>query len=107
MKKLAQKDFSDNILIEFSPESLQNYHERAVQELKDFRHFFHWDHSLQDGLVIEGGNQQQHIVFKELCYLNQITPEQVLEYEFLLEKRIYDIEDMIDHHFNLIRDFLR
>lgn len=43
------------------------------------------------------------IVFEELCFTTKLTFNEVNEYLTILEKRVSDIEEVIDHHFNLIK----
>lgn len=44
--------------------------------------------------------------FLELCYMSGVVEENVNIYDKLLYKRIKDIEQVIDNHFELIKDVI-
>lgn len=46
-------------------------------------------------------------LFLEQCYMSNITEEDVKEYDDLLKKRIRDIEEAIDSHFEFIKTAIR
>ena len=92
-KKKKRADFSENILNELSPVNLGNFYQRAKKELSDFLALFHWNDEIGTELTDPSSKHPMRVVFEETCYLNKIIPQQVVDYQFLLKKRICDIED--------------
>tara|TARA_B110000285_G_scaffold218796_1_gene268659 strand:- start:476 stop:730 length:255 start_codon:yes stop_codon:yes gene_type:complete len=46
------------------------------------------------------------VIFEEICYVCNLTFEEVTLYLDMLQQRIKDIEGVINHHFNLIREII-
>lgn len=92
--------------MEFSPENLGKFYERSIRELQDFRRIFYWNKEIGYEIFSPDSKHPMRTIFKEVCYINRITQDEVVKYQFILMKRICDIEDTIDHHFDLIRDII-
>ena len=86
---IEQPSFSANFYADLSVDYLTKYSMRAQRELADIRHYF----SMADYLPTE------ELIFQELCYVCNLTFEEVDLYIRLLEKRIGDIQETIDSHF--------
>lgn len=69
---------------------------RSQRELADIKSYF----SITEYLPTE------EINFQELCYVCNLTFEEVDLYIRLMEKRIGDIQDTIDSHFYLIEPYI-
>ena len=46
------------------------------------------------------------IIFEEICFVSKVQPEDVIKYLQFLEDRVDEVENVIDHHFDLIRQHL-
>jgi hypothetical protein len=98
-------DYSENIYNEFNCENLSSFYERAKKELADFRDVFNLEPNETIGpeLLDPESQNPMRTVFQEICFMSRITSDQVEKYQKFLIQRIRDIEDAIDHHFNLIK----
>lgn len=47
------------------------------------------------------------IRFEEICYMCKVTNFEVAQYFEMLRQRVRDIEQTIDHHFELIKKVIR
>lgn len=70
------------------PQNLSNFYERAKRELDDFYGLFHWSEEIGPELTDPSSDHPMRVIFEETCYLNKITTTQVLDYQYLLKKRI-------------------
>ena len=105
-KKYARFDYSEDMLVELNTLNLSHFYERSKRELDDFRDLFHQTKKIGPDLTDPSSTSPMRVIFEELCYLMRVTSDQVLVYQDALEKRIRDIEAIIDSHFNLIKPTL-
>lgn len=55
--------------------------------------------------VEEVADKAEHI-FKDMCDFYQVTTDQVKKYQAVLNKRVHMIENVIDQHFNVVKQIL-
>lgn len=108
-KKVVHPDFSDNIYMELDVPNLLNAYQRAVRDLEDIHRYFNIDEStilkvLKPHLSKTKKKPKLRVIFEEICYVCNLTFEEVTLYLDMLQQRVTDIEIVIDHHFDLIKD---
>jgi len=106
---LTKPYISENIFKDMNIENLIMVYERSSKELEDLNKLFNINDDNRDIILVDSGCEydQKHKlrqIFEEICYTTQLTNEQVIEYFEILEKKIDDIENVIDHHFDFIKE---
>lgn len=92
---------------EMNTENLANFYKRSKKELNDFWDIFQWDCVIDDQLLSEKTENPNHrMLFLETCYTYRVDQVDVLRYQSFLQKRIADIELIVDHYFNLLEPVL-
>lgn len=86
-------------------EFLDSIYERSRKEHQDFLAFFKINMATEKH-IFDKNKEPIHKLredFLEHCYLSGIVEEEVTLYDNLLRKRIRDIEEVIDMHFETIK----
>ena len=85
-------------------------YEKAKKEDVDIKAFFNIRGRHDDKKMIltppinrRVKKHELRIVFEELCFTSKLTFSEVDRYITMMEQRITDIEEVIDHHFDLIK----
>ena len=102
--RMQRADYSENCLLEFSIKALDQFYQRAKKELLDFWDIFHLYEEFPDDMISPNSKSHLRVHFLEICFINRITTDQILQYQRLLQRRIRDIEGIIDKHFELIKE---
>lgn len=55
--------------------------------------------------VEEVADKAEH-VFKDMCDFYQVTMDQVKKYQAILNKRVHMVENVIDQHFNIVKQLM-
>jgi hypothetical protein len=110
-KKVVHPDFSDNVFMELDVPNLFNAYQRAVRDLEDIHRYFNIDEStvlkvLKPHTSKTKKKPKLRVIFEEICYVCNLTFEEVTLYLDMLQQRIKDIEGVINHHFDLIREII-
>lgn len=95
-KIIEQPSFSANFYADLSIDYLTKYSMRSQRELADIKSYFRITEYLPT----------EEINFQELCYVCNLTFEEVDIYIKLMEKRIGDIQDTINSHFYLLEPYI-
>ena len=101
---------SENVFMELNVVNLQHMYDKAKRELKALQHFFNI-RSEEDAAIVLTPPANRRVkkhelreIFEELCFTAKLQYSDVFDYFDDMRKRITDIEKVIDHHFNLIKD---
>lgn len=105
--------YSDNIFMEMNVANLKNFYQRAISELQDARNLFSIRNMKDENAAVTPPLNARiqvsdiRVQFEELCYISKVTNFEVCKYFEMLRQRVRDIEQTIDHHFELIKPALR
>lgn len=107
-KRLNKPDYSDNFFKELNIENLDSFYQRSQREYEDFKAYFKINEQTNKHQFNNEAKRPHplRVDFLELCYMSGVVEENVKIYDKLLEKRIKDIEAVIDIHFELIKDVI-
>ena len=95
--------------MELNVTNLIYMYEKAKKEETDTKAFFNIRSSSDKRVVLTPPinrrvkKHELRIIFEEICFTCKLTFSEVIEYLKILEKRVTDIEEVIDHHFELIK----
>lgn len=125
-EKDSRQGFSRNIFREFDMENLRGFYMRSKREQLDFWAFFGINNSTksyifetyeENGQTLKRIHRQYRLAdkkkrsktlnnFLDHCNMNKVLISEVLDYDRLLQERLSDIEQVIDYHFQLIREVI-
>lgn len=106
-KRFERPDYSDNILIELSTESLSNFYQRCQRELSDFWEIFQYNDKISENLLDPDNTSPYKDLFLETCYTYRISVDETFKYQAYLIQRIKDVEAIIDKYMSLLKNPLR
>lgn len=95
--------------MELNVTNLTYMYDKAKKEESDSKAFFNIRSKSDKKIVLTPPinrrvkKHELRIVFEELCFTTKTTFSEVNEYLSMLERRVTDIEYVIDHHFDLIK----
>lgn len=95
--------------MELNVDNLIYMYEKARKEEVDIKDFFNIRSHADAKLVLTPPinrrvkKQELRIIFEELCYTSKLTYSEVNNYLNMLDRRVHDIEKVIDSHFDLIK----
>lgn len=95
--------------MDFNITNLKLMYDKAKKEELDINEFFNIRCPSDANLVLtppiskRAEKHELRIIFEELCYTNKILYDEVFDYLGEINKRVKDVEKVIDHHFELIK----
>jgi hypothetical protein len=98
---------SDNIFMEINIINLKQFYERARKEQKDINNYFLVTKENEQVVltrVLPGKKKPElRIQFEEKCFMTKLSHQEVVSYLQMMKKRVADIEEVIDSHFDLLK----
>lgn len=98
---------SDNIFMELSIINLKHFYDRARKEQRDINKYFLITKENEKRVltpVTRGKKKPEgRIQFEERCFLTKLSHLEVVQYLDMMKKRVADIEQVIDAHFDIVK----
>lgn len=99
--------WSDNIYMELDMTNLRMFYERALKEYEDIKLYFLVTDENEEVVLTEvprGRKKKElRIQFEEKCFMTKLTWNEVTAFLEFQQKRIRDIEEVIDCHFDNVK----
>ena len=95
--------------MEFNIQNLKFMYDKALKENSEINYFFNIRTPSDAELILTPPinrrvkKHELRIIFEELCYTSKFHYNDVFSYLDMMKKRISDIENVIDHHLELIK----
>lgn len=92
-------------------ENLIMMYEKCLRELKDANKCFNiTDEASRDIVLTPKAKKEKkdelRVIFEEICFVARVKDDEVISYLDFLDERVIKIENVIDHHFELIKQSL-
>ena len=111
-RQILNPNYSDNLYMELNITNLKKFYEKSLKEFNDVEEFFSITRENERDVlyyktdilsVLKNKRSDQRIEFEERCYMTKLTFREVQKFMELQKKRIEDIEETIDQHFDGIK----